>query len=235
MSDENKAVEETHFQVKPGEMSRSASITKLATALVQAQGEIEAAGKDAKNSHFGNTYATLASVVAACRGPLAKAGICWLQPASVRENGLVVVTTVLIHAASGEWVASELAMKAMKPDPQGIGSTITYARRYGLSSTVGIVADDDDDGNAASGRAPAAAPERRESAPAPKTSGSAKVTLDAAQEAAKNAILAATTVREIMTASEELAPTMKTWPQEVRDYLFHEVYTPHKRKLQAAG
>jgi hypothetical protein len=37
----------------------------------------------------------------------------------------------------------------VKPDPQGYGSAVTYARRYDLSALIGL-ASDDDDGNEAS-------------------------------------------------------------------------------------
>jgi hypothetical protein len=57
---------------------------------------------------------------------------------------------VLSHE-SGEWIQSSLSLPLAKHDPQGVGSAITYGRRYGLSAIVGIVADVDDDANAASG------------------------------------------------------------------------------------
>jgi len=53
---------------------------------------------------------------------------------------------------SGEWISGELEMTPVKSDPQGIGSAITYARRYTLASIAGV-ATEDDDGNAASGNA----------------------------------------------------------------------------------
>ena len=39
-----------------------------------------------------------------------------------------------------------------KMDPQGIGSALTYYRRYSLSAIVGISADEDDDAEKAMGR-----------------------------------------------------------------------------------
>jgi len=57
---------------------------------------------------------------------------------------------VLMHS-SGEWISGELEMNPVKNDPQGIGSAITYARRYTLAGIAGI-ATEDDDGNAASGK-----------------------------------------------------------------------------------
>lgn len=121
---------------------------KIAAALAAAQSEMTGAAKDAKNPHFGNKYADLASVVDACR-PLSKHGIAILQPTSADGNK-VTVRTLLIHS-SGEWVSSDLTMTAKDASPQAIGSAITYGRRYGLMAMVGI-APEDDDGEAAEGR-----------------------------------------------------------------------------------
>src|SRR5690606_11085019 len=82
-----------------------------------------------------------------CRAPLSKHGTAVLQPPCA-QGPTVTVTTWLAHK-SGEWIQSDLTMTAAQNTPQGIGSCITYARRYALQSMVGI-APEDDDGNAAS-------------------------------------------------------------------------------------
>ena len=128
---------------------RSDSIAALAAALAKAQGEMEAAAKGNINPHFKSRYADLASVWDACRAPLSKNGLSVLQPVSA-DGARVTVTTILAHS-SGEWISESLTMTAQQNTPHGVGSAITYGRRYGLSSMVGI-APDDDDGNAASGR-----------------------------------------------------------------------------------
>jgi len=131
----------------------SPTFAALATALAAAQGEIDNASKDAKNPHFGNKYADLASVWEACRGPLSKHGLCVLQPTYL-DGSRVVVRTILAHK-SGEWIASDLSTAPTRPGPQELGSAITYLRRYALSAMVGI-APADDDGEAAEGRQGAA-------------------------------------------------------------------------------
>jgi hypothetical protein len=94
------------------------------------------------NPHFKNMYADLESVWDACRMPLSKHGLAVLQPVSA-AGAKVTVTTVLAHK-SGQWFASDLEMTSQQNTPQGIGSTITYGRRYGLSAMVGIAPEDDD-------------------------------------------------------------------------------------------
>jgi hypothetical protein len=61
-----------------------------------------------------------------------------------------VVVTTLLHA-SGQWIRSHLPMIPRDASPQGMGSALTYGRRYGFAAIVGV-AQVDDDGNQASGR-----------------------------------------------------------------------------------
>lgn len=129
--------------------TRSASIAALAGALSKAQGQMEGAAKGNVNPHFKSKYADLASVWDACREPLTKNGLAVLQPVKA-DGAKVTVTTILMHS-SGEWIEESLTMTAQQNTPQGVGSAITYGRRYGLASMVGI-APEDDDGNAASAR-----------------------------------------------------------------------------------
>lgn len=121
---------------------------KLDAALAKVQGEVDAAAKDSTNPHFRSKYADLSSVWAACRAALTKHGVSVTQwPVASEDGCLHLITRV---ACEGQWMCSELSLPVTKADPQGFGSAITYARRYGLAAAIGVVADDDDDGNAAS-------------------------------------------------------------------------------------
>ena len=68
-------------------------------------------------------------------------------------DGIVSVETVVMHS-SGEWMASTVSAPVSKQDAQGVGSAITYCRRYSLAAVAGI-AQEDDDANSAVGKAPA--------------------------------------------------------------------------------
>lgn len=127
-------------------MKMSDSIAQLAEALSKAQGQIDDASKGSKNPFFNSKYADLAAVRAVIREPLAVNDIAVIQfPRSL--DGEVEVETMLTHK-SGEYMSETLRLPVGKWDAHGIGSAITYARRYGLMSLLGI-ATDDDDGNAA--------------------------------------------------------------------------------------
>jgi len=125
-------------------MQKSEQLNELATALAKAQGELEGAKMDGTNPFFHAKYATLSSVWDACRKALSSNGLSVVQTCSVYagEENLIVETT-LLHS-NGQWISGEIRMKPSKDDPQGIGSAITYARRYGLSAIVGICPEDDD-------------------------------------------------------------------------------------------
>ncbi len=131
-------------------MNKSDTIGKLSKALTAVQSQIRPALKDSDNPFFKSKYADLNSVWETARELLAKNGLAVIQGNTVGEMGTIIVETVLSHE-SGEWIQSSLSLPLAKHDPQGVGSAITYGRRYGLSAIVGIVADVDDDANAASG------------------------------------------------------------------------------------
>lgn len=130
----------------------SEQINEISKALSLAQGEIKAAQKDGANPHFKSKFSTLHSHWEACRSILSKNGLAVTQLADVLEDGRDVLVTMLMHS-SGQWLRSCMVLKPVKADPQGMGSCLSYARRYMLSAIVGTTSDDDDDdAEAAQGR-----------------------------------------------------------------------------------
>ncbi len=120
----------------------------IATALVKAQKAFGPALKTATNPHFRSRYADLSSCVEAVVDALNDNGIYLLQKNYDCDNG-VMVETVFVHE-SGEMLECGIVhFPAVKHDPQGYASALTYARRYSLMAACGI-APEDDDGNAGS-------------------------------------------------------------------------------------
>ena len=177
-------------------MKHSEGLAKVSAALVAAQKELKAVGKDSVNPHFKNKYASLDNIIDAVRPVLGKHGLAVIQSAVAPETieGRLTgfaVETMLVHE-SGEWIANAAIVPVAKADPQGAGGALTYGRRYGLSALLSLSSDEDDDGNAASKGRSAGVPtqQRRTSAPsgspatvadtpapvssAPATSGAAK-------------------------------------------------------------
>ena len=123
----------------------SQEITELAKALIAVQKHVTPATKDANNPFTKSNYATLNSVMRTCREALLENGI-WLcqHPAPVEVPGCIGLVTKLTHCETGQWQASLAVVPLPKADPQGMGSAITYARRYALTAMLGMVTEDDD-------------------------------------------------------------------------------------------
>jgi len=117
----------------------------LAAALAKAQAEIRPAALDKVNPHLRTKYASLASVQQAAR-PIFEHGLSYMQLPDY-DGQFVRLTTRLQHE-SGEFIefTTSAPLAPGKQQIQALGSTITYLKRYALSSLLGIAAGDDDDG-----------------------------------------------------------------------------------------
>ncbi len=136
--------------------SCSPETSKVFAALKKAQSEFPVLKKDAKNPHFGSRYATLDAAIEALQPTLTANGLAVSQPAAGDGVG-TGCTTILFHD-SGEWFAETLLLpsnspgKDTHPNAQSATAAVTYSRRTGYLSILGVVADEDDDGNRAVGR-----------------------------------------------------------------------------------
>lgn len=126
-------------------MTKSEQINELATALAKAQGQFKNAVMDCINPHFKSKYASLGSVMLAAKEALSVNGLSIVQTLGENEAG-VTLETCLLHS-SGQWAVGITPLFIDKQTMQGLGSALTYAKRYAASSMLGIVADQDDDGN----------------------------------------------------------------------------------------
>lgn len=158
-------------------MQKSEQINELSAALAKAQAQIENASKTSNNPHFKSKYADLAEVLNTVRPVFAANGIAIVQMPSF-AGGIVSVETMLTHA-SGQWISNVCSTPVSKQDAQGVGSAITYLRRYSLAAFAGV-AQEDDDANAAVGHAPKQQKPQAEPAPQAKPQATADVMQKAA-------------------------------------------------------
>ncbi|WP_424355218.1 ERF family protein [Methanobacterium sp. MBAC-LM] len=125
-------------------------IKNIAAALLEVQRKIKNPSNTAVNPFFRSKYAPLPDILNCVRPILTENGILLIQNTGSNEAGDVYVQTKLIHT-SGEVIETDkLLLKPEKNTAQGIGSAITYGRRYQLTALLGISSEDDDDGNIAS-------------------------------------------------------------------------------------
>jgi len=126
-------------------MEKSETIGKLTLALSKVQAQLKPAKENSKNPFFKSSYADLGAVWDSVRKLLAENELAIIQmPTDV--GGL---TTILSHS-SGEYMSSTMYIPS-KEDAHGVGSAISYARRYALASVVGVVTGDDDGNGAVKG------------------------------------------------------------------------------------
>jgi len=133
-------------------METSETIKEIVPDLIKFQSEMEPLELDAEvkvNTEKGEykfKYATLKNIIESTRKILADNNLAIIQ--TVGEGGSV--TTLLMHS-SGEWIKDTVLISPVKNSPQGIGSSISYAKRYSMASMLRIIAEQDDDANIAEG------------------------------------------------------------------------------------
>ena len=132
-------------------MEKSETIGKLTLALSKVQAQLRPAKENSKNPFFKSNYADLGSVWDSVRSLLSENELSIIQmPTDI--GGL---TTILSHS-SGEYLSSTMYIPS-KEDAHGVGSAISYARRYALASFVGVVTGDDDGNGAIKSNTPPSA------------------------------------------------------------------------------
>lgn len=121
---------------------------KLIPALFEARKAMSSKAKrNTQNNHLKNKYANLESFLEAIRPSLEANGLMIQQSWEVgAEKGIIYLNTEVMHV-SGQSVQVTSPFPINKPDAHGVGSAITYARRYAIACIFGI-AQADDDGNA---------------------------------------------------------------------------------------
>jgi hypothetical protein len=126
----------------------------LNTALAKAQGEFPPIPRERTvriktqgGGTYSYSYAPLDVILAAVRPVLARHGLSLIQRLD-DENGRPAIRTEIRHAEGGKISASFL-IGDRPPNPQQLGSLLTYLRRYTIQAMLGIAPEEDDDGQAA--------------------------------------------------------------------------------------
>lgn len=127
-------------------MNRSGEIKNISKALAIFHKEVGSIDRDRQG--YGYKYAALPNVLETIKEPLEKAGLVISQ----FPDGEYGLTTILIHIESGEYFETTSTATPVKNDPQGLGSCLTYLRRYHIVAILGLNVEDDDDASYASGK-----------------------------------------------------------------------------------
>ena len=126
-------------------MTSSETIGAIAPSLIKAQSQMQGISKEGKNPAFRSKYVTLDSILDTLRPILTSNGLMLTQGSQEPQAMQAVTVESRIIHTSGEWISTTVT----KPDAHGLGSALTYGRRYSVSALLAISADEDDDANGA--------------------------------------------------------------------------------------
>lgn len=199
----------------------------LMTARLKAQVDLmKGAKRNRQNPFAKNTYATLEAVLEAAAEPLCANGLVLTQWASdIEISGLrgerrvMRVYTRIEHAETSEYVQSCVPMVLARDDAHGIGSAMTYGRRYALKSLLGIP-EVDDDGAAAVGQESELRKPARKSSAESKRDGTDKLFNEI-----KDAIVQALSGEHLRHVGETYRDVIAEMPEKWADLLRDEYET----------
>ena len=124
----------------------------LIESLVKAQSEMTHAQLDQINPQWKSRFASLKSTIDAVKPALNNNGIFFMQMSHPVDGGVGIET---VFCRGEEKLSTGVVVVPVdKANAQGLGSSMTYAKRYSLALACGISASEDDDGNAAAANPP---------------------------------------------------------------------------------
>jgi hypothetical protein len=141
----------------------------VSEALAKAQEVFKPVPKDKKHPHYNSEYSSLDAILDATREGLTTNGLALLH--RIVPGDPMAIEAILFRGKES-LSSGPLTVIVDKQNMQGLGSALTYARRYTAAALLGVCSDEDDDGNAASAGAPkrnAKAPVANGAAPKDKT------------------------------------------------------------------
>lgn len=121
-------------------------LDQIAPAFVAAQGEFLHAVRTTKGGH--GKFAPLPEIIEMARPVLAAHGLGYTQSALADDRNGIAIRTTIVHTSGQTLSDDRMFVPSAKMDPQGFGSAMSYARRYGLLAVLGIATHDDDGSDA---------------------------------------------------------------------------------------
>lgn len=138
-------------------MRTSTETDKLAPALAKTQAELSNPPRNRKvivktaKGQYDYTYSTADKIADLVRPVFGKHELSLAQGTAKSEDGWLLITR--ITHSSGQFIENDTPLPySGTTDAQSLGSALTYAKRYGLTALLGIVAEEDDDGAGAGKR-----------------------------------------------------------------------------------
>jgi len=118
--------------------------TSIYQKLFKIQNELEGLKKTKENPFHKSSYIDINGVLDVLKPKFQENNVLLLQPHDSDQNGDYVITRLVDLHDMSEVISKTKLVFPDKGDPQKYGSSITYARRYGLISLLGLEQKDDD-------------------------------------------------------------------------------------------
>lgn len=145
---EKRAKAQQPVSAETQDLERDSRFAAACAAFVKAQSQFKPIVYDKENPHFRSKYASLKATLAATVPALNANGIALFSRPVMRDDKFVC-ESYLVHNGV-VFVRAEWPINGNAATPQAQGSSLSYARRYTITSILGVSAEDeDDDGNAA--------------------------------------------------------------------------------------
>jgi len=136
-------------------MKTSDTIIEISKALLEVSKEMPAIKKNSTASiqtakaKFSYQYADLPHILELIKPVLEKNSIVVMQDAPSIDANHINIQTLVMHTVSGEWIKTIVTIPVEdnnKSELHGLGSAVTYGRRYALSAALNIASEEDTDG-----------------------------------------------------------------------------------------
>lgn len=112
----------------------------LADKIRIVQSKIKPIVKDSENPYFKSKYFDINKILAELKPLLVEQELTVIQPLTTLDGKIALSTIISYKSEKQEFTC----VLPENPDPQKMGSTITYFRRYALQSLFLLEAEDDD-------------------------------------------------------------------------------------------
>lgn len=141
------------------------SESKIIPILLDIQTKIENPLMNSWNPFTKSYYTSLKDLLELIKPYLNENKLLLFQNTCSNDNGDLAVQTTLIHESGEKFSMGKMVIPLQHVNPQGLGSAITYGRRYQLTTLFNLVGEKDDDGNAGSKTTTSSKPDKSTSKP----------------------------------------------------------------------
>ena len=120
--------------------------------LLEFQRKIEAIVKDKTNPFYKSKYFDINTLLEVVKPILSELNLVLLQPLVFTQQEKPALKTLIVDSEDGKVIIDSMIPMIEANDPQKMGATITYYRRYAIQSLLCLQAEDEDGNTKSKGK-----------------------------------------------------------------------------------